>query len=484
MASPPPLYSSDGKVYLYTRQHYLTIRSKLKVTLDKGDVVGIKLPKEPCYFLCMLACMELGVPYVPLKEDFPDNRIQEIKEDSDIKLIIDSAYFAAALMNETPTLSTEEKQWPITDDEPLYIIFTSGSTGRPKGVVISRAAFIAFSDWFSNYAADINQTDRVLQVTEFTFDISLIDIILYLEKKISLYFSGYNGAIFKLVQEISFHRITTINTVPNNLNMMLNDFIVSKADFSSLTDLIIGGARFNHGLYKKVCRIFSCKNITNFYGPTEFTIYSHSKKIKFDSLIDCIDNNVSIGIANTSVHSEIYNDGSFCSAGKSGELLLSGKQFMSEYINDAARTSEATIVIDGVAYYRTGDLAFKNEKDEFFITGRFDDTIKYRGYRINLQDVDSYIGRLPYVQDVTTISVADDVRENLTVSYIIPSIDSLQELTQSQVKTDLKEFLVDYQIPEKIKFIDVLPTNSNGKVCKKQLLQKYYDSTRRSGNGA
>lgn len=476
MAKPPPLYTSDGKLYLNAKEDYQRIRSKLSATLSNGDVVGIKLAKEPGYFLCMLACMELGVPYVPLKEDFPDNRIQEIIEDAEIKVIIDKTFLITALQMETSTLASSELKSSIAGTKPLYIIFTSGSTGRPKGVVISRAAFFAFSSWFSNYAANISQTDRVLQITEFTFDISLIDLILYLEKKTALYFTGYNGAIFKMVQEISRHKITTISTVPNNLNMMLSDFIVSKSDYSSLTNLMIGGARFSQGLYKKVCENFSSKRITNFYGPTEFTIYSHAKTISFVPRIDCIDNNVSIGTANSSVHAEIYHNGDFCSAGESGELLLSGEQFMNEYVNDKVKTSDAVIVIAGVSYYKTGDLAFKSDRGEFFVTGRFDDTIKYKGYRINLRDIDSYIGRLPYVQDVATISVADDIKENLTVCYIIPAVNALPELTQSKIKTDLKSFLIDYQIPEKIKFIDVLPTNLSGKVCKKQLLQHYNDN--------
>lgn len=476
MNEPPSLFSSDGSLYENTKIHYQKIRLALKLELDSGCPVGIKLPKEPEYLLCILACMELGLAYVPLKDDFPQNRIDEIKEDSGLRLIIDSEYLSTILHKEFDVSGIcNSSAVNLADNTPLYIIFTSGSTGRPKGVVISRGAFVAYSEWLSQFMGEIKPSDRVLQVTEFTFDISLIDLVLYLTKKTPLYFTGFNGAIFKLAQEIATHNITTMSTVPNNVNMLLSDFIATKADFSSLKYLMIGGARFSYGLYQKVCKYFSNKEISNFYGPTEFTIYSHAKKITFNEAVDCQDHNVSIGITNTSVQADIYNAGAFCAPNESGELLLSGKQIMNEYISNSEKTSEAIVVISDVPYYKTGDLAYKNERNEFFVTGRLDDTIKYRGYRINLLDIDSYITKLPYVQDVTTIAVPDEAKENITICFIILNNTNATEISVAQVKLDLKEFLVDYQIPEKIQFIKEFPTNVSGKVCKKQLLQCFLE---------
>lgn len=471
MRKPPALFYSNGDKHRDTEKVYLKIRNALLKAHDKVRPVGIRLAKDPEYFLCILACMELGIPYVPLKEDFPENRINEISEDANIGLYIDRKFLDTLVEDESVTATISNSK--LSDDMPLYIIFTSGSTGRPKGVVISRGAFCAYLNWLNQSFPDINSQDRLLQVTEFTFDISLIDLVLYLTKKPSIYFTDFGGAIFKMAQEIAKYKITTINTVPNNINMLLSDFIVSKADFSSLRWMMIGGARLSYGLYKKVCKYFSDKSVSNFYGPTEFTIYSHFKKITFNEQEDCKDANVSIGIPNTDVHAEIYSNGHFCNAGESGELLLSGKQIMNNYINDPEKTDDAIIKIEGVPYYKTGDLSYKNECNEFFITGRLDDTIKYRGYRINLLDVDSYITKLPYVEDVTTIAVADEIKENITVSFLILKKTANKEISASRIKQDLKDIIVDYQIPEKIRFVLKFPINTSGKVCKKQLLEEY-----------
>jgi len=48
--------------------------------------------------------------------------------------------------------------------------------------------------------------------------------------------------------------------------------------------------------------------------------------------------------------------------------------------------------------------------------------------------------------------------------------------TIKELKEDLSKLLLDYQIPEKIIFVDSYPTNVSGKVCKKTLKDQYLES--------
>ena len=52
-------------------------------------------------------------------------------------------------------------------------MFTSGSTGEPKGVEISANHILIFY-WLDSYF-DVNENDIILNTTEFTFDVSLVD---------------------------------------------------------------------------------------------------------------------------------------------------------------------------------------------------------------------------------------------------------------------------------------------------------------------
>ncbi len=456
------------------RAEYFSIKQYLLDHYSReDDCVAIKLIKDYRYMLTMMACMEVGVPYIPIKWDYPEDRIDQIKIDSNFSLLIDEDKIKE-ILNHKKVIKTLLPE--ITGERPLYIIFTSGTTGRPKGVIIQRKALENFFIFLKESFTKITDQDKLLQITEFTFDISLIDIGIFLIKNVSVYFSNFDNNIFKLGFEIETHKISFVNTVPNNLNMFLSEFIAERMDYTSLKHLFIGGARFSYGLYQKCQKYFpSDVDVYNFYGPTEATVYCHYKHITYQAPLDCIEGVVSIGDCLPHVKAHIVSDGKILNANEKGELYIGGVQLLKEYINNPEQTSKALIELQGELYYRSGDLAFRTESHEFFIVGRTDETIKYRGFRINLLDIDSYMTRLPYIQDAITIAIPNEMTENQTICFIILN----EEKTIKEIKNDLSTLLLDYQIPEKIIFIKEYPTNISGKVCRKTLANNYIESLRK-----
>lgn len=455
------------------RQEYLILRSYLSHHLKPQDVLAIKLKKDVSYLMTLLACMDLGITYIPMKETYPMDRVEQIQRSSHFKLLIDEELFKSILSNNSSFNTPFEEinktgDFPLSPSQPLYIIFTSGSTGMPKGVVISRQAAANYCQWMSQYFNHFSSEDHILQVTDFTFDISLNDIFAFLNSNTHIYFSSFTGNIFVLAHEIENYKISIINSVPNNFNMLFDKIVMGKANYSSLKTLLIGGARFSLGLYQKIKDTFSSLKTYNLYGPTECTIYTHIKAMNF-SETDLHDSTVSVGQPLTNVKCLIFNGSQELPSGEKGELLLGGVQLMNEYINDPKKTHSALIEFNGEIYYKTGDLAFKNDANDYFITGRLDDTIKHRGFRINLSDIDSYILKLSYVKDCATIAIPDELQENKIIAFLI--IEANKSTTD--IKSDLGSILLDYQIPDKINIVDNLPVNSNGKVCKKSLKERF-----------
>lgn len=180
---------------------------------------------------------------------------------------------------------------------------------------------------------------------------------------------------------------------------------------------------------------------------------------------DLDNNNISVGKTLGTTTGIIVKDGKKVTLGDKGELLLGGGQLMKRYANNPEMTKEVLIEFEGATYYRTGDISYQNASGEFFIVGRMDDTIKYRGYRINLLDIDSYILTQPYVENAVTFAIPNELTQNTTICYL-----KLKEERQlKEIKKDLGKILLEYQIPEKIILVDSFPLNDNGKICKKTL---------------
>jgi acyl-coenzyme A synthetase/AMP-(fatty) acid ligase len=433
------------------KNEFNAIKNHLLKNYNRADIVAIKMDKDYRYLLTLLACMSIGITYIPLNIKWPNKRIEQIRELSGCYVLQE---------DDIDFLDIKESD-VLFENEILYIIFTSGSTGAPKGVKIKREGFINFLVWVNDYFTNINSEDRILLTTDFTFDISLVDISLLLTKDLSLYISNFNNSVFKLLYEIEQYKITTHSTVPYNYSMIMNEDVYPKANLSSLKHIMLGGARFPYNLYYSFKEKLQDCNIYNFYGPTEATIYCSIHKINYNEQEELHKNNITIGKPFFNNEFLIYKD----------ELLISGKQLMEGYLNNEAKTKEALVTINGKLYYKSGDIAFKNEFGNYFIVGRKDDTIKVAGYRVNLSDIDSYILSVEYINNVATIAIDNEEGENDLICYLI--LNDNENINIKQIKKDFKEIMPSYQIPKYIKVVDEFPLNNSGKICKLTLKDKF-----------
>lgn len=460
--TPFELIDTDGNLYPIDlfREEYSKLRNYFLENVSTTSGVGIMLSKNPRYLMAMLASMDSGIPYVPMRDDYPESRVEQIKVETGFDLLLNESAFEEILKSNS--LDFKSKQHTKLDT--LYTICTSGSTGKPKAVVVSRTSIKDFWQWCDTYFSNISNTDKVLQVADFTFDISLIDVGLFLHKGSSLHFSKFKGNIFTLALEIESKQITFLNTVVNNFDMLLQESVRTRANYTSLKSTVMGGARFTSGLYNKCVNHFSTVEVNNLYGVTEVPVYSHAKKMSFDKT-DLDNSNISVGSTLGSTVAVIVKAGKAVQKGEKGELLLGGGQLMKEYANNPEMTKDVLIQFEGQTYYKTGDISYQNESGEYFIVGRMDDTIKYRGYRINLLDIDSYIQKLSYVEHAVTFAIPNELTQNTTICYIKVKEDRKVK----EIKKDLGNTLLEYQVPEKILLVDSFPLNDNGKICKKTL---------------
>lgn len=131
------------------------------------------------------------------------------------------------------------------------------------------------------------------------------------------------------------------------------------------------------------------------------------------------------------------------------------------YCHDEQKTDE--VWHDG--YYRTGDMAWKDEEGYYWYVGRIDDLIKSSGYRIGPFEVESVLMEHESVMECAITGVPDPIRGQVVKATIVlakgfePS-DELKTEIQNYVKTHT----APYKYPRIIEFIEALPKTTSGKI--------------------
>jgi non-ribosomal peptide synthetase component F len=116
----------------------------------------------------------------------------------------------------------------------LYIIFTSGSTGTPKGVVVEHESFLTAAAQHVK-ASNMTASSRVLQMTPYTFDVSMLEIFTTLTTGACVCFPGDELAQKGISAIINGLGITWTFMTPSLIRL------VDPADVPTLQTLALGG---------------------------------------------------------------------------------------------------------------------------------------------------------------------------------------------------------------------------------------------------
>src|SRR5690606_36902290 len=112
--------------------------------------------------------------------------------------------------------------------------------------------------------------------------------------------------------------------------------------------------------------------------------------------------------------------------------------------------------------YRTGDLARWRHDGDLEFVGRADRQVKLRGFRVELDEVETVITRLDAVaQAAVVVHTAPSGHEHL-VAYVVPAPGTVVDA--SQVRAAVADALPSYMLPSGVVTMDALPRTPNGKL--------------------
>jgi hypothetical protein len=112
--------------------------------------------------------------------------------------------------------------------------------------------------------------------------------------------------------------------------------------------------------------------------------------------------------------------------------------------------------------YRTGDRVRFRADGAIEFLGRLDRQVKIRGHRIELEEVEAVLARLPEVREATVAVRGDTTEARQLVAFVVAAASSGPP--PATLLRDLKPLLPEYMLPASIVWLKALPLNASGKI--------------------
>ncbi|MDO3624819.1 amino acid adenylation domain-containing protein [Mucilaginibacter sp. BT774] len=424
-------------------------------SIRPDELVGMMLDRSEWMIIAILGILKAGGAYVPVDPDYPQDRINYIKEDCACRVFVDYNELDAFRLSKHK-YSTQNKKSDLISSNLVYCIYTSGSTGKPKGVLVEHRNVVNLL-WSQKEVYKITPDERVLQFSTITFDPSAEQIFIAFLTGAGLVIINKNTLldVKSFEKYIIAKKVTHIHAVPTYLAELTIE------DMSQVKRVITGGESCLPALAAKWNN--HCTFI-NEYGPTETTITS------IEYVFEKSGNPypfIPIGrpVANTQIHM-LGENKELMPFGEIGEIYIGGDGVTRGYLNRPELTKERFIENPhkpGDRIYRTGDVGRWLPDGNIEYLGRIDDQVKIRGYRIELDEISAILEKHPKVTAAVVVARAVSGEDKELIAYVTGPAEI------AELNAYLKLQLPSYMVPGYYVSLETLPLTSNGKVDKKNL---------------
>lgn len=421
--------------------------------LTKGDRLCVYLANSIEMIDLYLACVKLGVIFVPINILYRDREMSHILSDAEPKLLITEKEIPGLLAEASKQSGAKLPDSGLTGDDVAALVYTSGTTGVSKGAMLTH-------NNFAINAMNLIEAWRIVPQDRFLLAPPLFHVHALGN---GLHCWLFSGCRMRLLERFDHH-----TAVEQFLDFKPSLFFGVPAMYVRLLETTAAQARE----IGRRMRLFVCgsaplpaqilEEFRALFGHTILERYGMTETImNVSNPYDGERRPGSIGLPLPNVRIKIIKpDGAPAAAGETGELWLQGPNVFAGYWR-RPEASEAAFV-DG--WFKTGDIGVRSADGYFTLSGRKSDLIISGGFNIYPREIEEFLMEQPEIAEAAVAGEADRVRGEIPVAYIVWREGATHDAVALEARC--REKLASFKIPRRFEAIEKLPRNALGKVQK------------------
>ncbi|MGW4562391.1 amino acid adenylation domain-containing protein, partial [Streptomyces sp. NPDC004561] len=431
--------------------------------------VAVQLERSPELVVAILAIVKAGGAYVPLDPRFPSSRVDLIVRETGAALVLTDDVLTALGRAET---RTTDPQICFHAGQLAYVMYTSGSTGHPKGIGVTHhdVAGLALAPCWRGGAHE-----RVLLHSPTAFDASTYELWVPLlgGGRIVMAPPGQLDTE-ALRQALADNDVTGMWLTAGLFSLVAEE----RPDaFDGVREVWTGGDVVPARAVARVMEACPGLHVVNGYGPTETTTFAahHRMATPPDTALG-----VPIGRPMANMRLHVLDPGlRLVPPGVVGELYIAGTGLARGYVGRPALTAERFVADPhgpaGGRMYRTGDVVRRLADGRLEFTGRADDQVKLRGFRIEPGEIETVLAGCPPVARTAVVVREDRPGDKRLVAYVVPVPGDAPD--PEDLADRLRRTLPEYMVPSAFVTLDALPLTRNGKLDRAALPAPEYGTS-------
>ena len=475
--------------------------------IEPGDRVALASPNLPYFPFVYFGALKAGAVVVPLNVLLTPREIAYHLEDSGAKALlsftgspelplgdrafeafgrVDTCEFfidmpAAAGATES-TIEGAETIWAALNGQPgtfetvqrngddtAVIIYTSGTTGRPKGAELSHTNLMmnaVVSSGMVNPHPDGRDVSLVVLPLFHIFGQTvMLNAVLYRHGTMVLLPRFEGGQALELMQREGVTGFAGVPTMYWGLLNSARSAEAGKYDLEQISDNVVdavsGGSALPAQLAEDFTKLFGV-GIKEGYGLSETSPVASFNNPNTGAKTGSIGRPV-WGVEMKLIDpewNEVVKEGE---EDPVGEIAIRGHLIMKGYHNRPETNAE--VIKDG--WFRTGDVARRDDDGFYFIIDRSKDMIIRGGYNVYPREVEEVLMTHEAISLAAVVGVPHDTHGEEIKAFVI--LEEGAETTAEDLTAFARERLAAYKYPRQIELRDELPMTSTGKILKREL---------------